>query len=434
MGTFILIKTGFSVRAMDDCQTLEECQALLEQYEQRIRYYESNIAQNQAEQTTLNNKIYALKQEVNKLEYQIKKSNLIINDLASQAQDTEQSIKDTSQEIEKLKERLATILRRIHEEDQKSFLEIFIINDNLSEFFESLFSLEGLLVENQEILNNVKELKTDLEDQEIVLNKEKQDWERMKKVQILQKMRSQEVRNEKERLLFETKGEEAEYQKLLQQNQARAQQIRQRIFSLIGISDAPTFGEAVEIAKYVESITGVRPAFLLAILRQESNIGQNVGQCYLKNPETGAGIVASTGQARDRVMKPTRDVSPFLQTCKEVGRDPYNTLVSCPMSFGYGGAMGPAQFIPSTWAIYKNRVSAITGKPADPWDIRDAFLAAGLYAKDAGAAAQTYNAEWRAAMVYFSGSTNPAYSFYGDSVMAITAQYERDIEQLEKYK
>jgi len=34
--------------------------------------------------------------------------------------------------------------------------------------------------------------------------------------------------------------------------------------------------------------------------------------------------------------------------------------------------MGPAQFIPSTWMGYKDKVAALTGKnPPNPWDIRD---------------------------------------------------------------
>ncbi len=188
------------------------------------------------------------------------------------------------------------------------------------------------------------------------------------------------------------------------------------------------------MAEHVESVTGVRPAFLLAILTQESNIGKNVGQCYLKNPTTGAGVVAYNNRPVSGVMKPTRDVQPFLKITQALGRDPYGTPVSCPMSYGYGGAMGPAQFIPSTWMIYKDRVKAITGKEADPWDIKDAFLASALYLSDYGAAKQTYDGEWRAAMIYFSGtSRRTAYNgwgFYGDSVMEITAGYETDIAAL----
>jgi len=193
------------------------------------------------------------------------------------------------------------------------------------------------------------------------------------------------------------------------------------------------FGEAYELAKYVEKITGVRPAFLLAVLTQESNIGKNVGQCFLKDPKTGQGIRVNTGEKVEKVMNPTRDVPHFLNITKELGRDPFNTLVSCPIPSvgGWGGAMGPAQFIPSTWIKYKNRVKQITGS-ADPWNIKDAFVAAALYLADYGAAKRTYEAEWKAAMIYFSGTTNPRYSFYGNSVMAIASRYEEDIKILEK--
>ena len=422
-----------------DCGTLEECQALLQEYEKEISQYEGNISKSQQEQKTLNNKIYLLKQKVYKLELEIKQSNIIIGDLEYQIGDTQESIVQTSQNIEGTKQRLAQVLRELYEQDQISSLEVLLAGNEISDFFEDVVALEELLNRNQEILQEIRGLKTDLEEQEVYLGEEKTDWEKMKQIQILQKQENQQVKQEQEWVLHETKGEEAEYQKLLAQTRAQAQKIRERIFTLIGVTEAPTFGQALEIAKYVENITGVRPALLLAVLTQESNIGKNVGQCYLKDRQTGAGIGANTGRTIQRVMKPMGlsgrkgDVDDFFAVCKELGRDPYNTLVSCPMSFGYGGAMGPAQFIPTTWAYYKNIVKSITGKPADPWDIQDAFLAAGVLLKDAGAAKQTYNAEWRAAMVYFSGGTNPKYSFYGNSVMAITQQYEQDIASLEKF-
>ncbi|GAI57979.1 unnamed protein product, partial [marine sediment metagenome] len=152
----------------------------------------------------------------------------------------------------------------------------------------------------------------------------------------------------------------------------------------------------------------------------------------------GDGVVAFNGRIIKKVMAPgppyskRNDVKYFKQVCQELGRDPYNTLVSCPMSYGWGGAMGPAQFIPTTWILYRDKVKAITGKAADPWNIKDAFLASALYLADYGAAQQTYNAEWRAAMIYFSGTTNIKYRFYGDSVMKIASQYEEDIKAIEK--
>ena len=97
--------------------------------------------------------------------------------------------------------------------------------------------------------------------------------------------------------------------------------------------------------------------------------------------------------------------------------------------------MGPAQFIPSTWALYKNRLAEIIGSAADPWNIRDAFFAAAVYLADVGATKKTYEYEWCAALSYFSGSCSLSnqvrYEFYGDSVMALAKQYEEDISKIQ---
>jgi len=85
------------------------------------------------------------------------------------------------------------------------------------------------------------------------------------------------------------------------------------LFPLAGISQKIEFGTALSYANDVNSKLGVDPAFLLAILTQESNLGANVGQCYLTNPDTGAGVGKNTGTPFANVMKPTRDVQPFLE-------------------------------------------------------------------------------------------------------------------------
>ena len=92
--------------------------------------------------------------------------------------------------------------------------------------------------------------------------------------------------------------------------------------------------------------------------------------------------------------------------------------------------MGPAQSMPTTWQLYKNEVARLTGhNPPNPWDPLDAFMAAALLLKDNGAAEGTYAAERRAALRYLAGGNwkKPAYSFYGDDVMALTSKYQEQI-------
>lgn len=414
----------------------EERQSLekeLKELEEKITQYQRDITKTEQEKKTLQNQIYSLRKRIEQLDLQIRQSNLMIKDLGFQIKDTEGSIEKTSFKIEDSKQKLANILRLIYEEDQKSLIEILLSEPKLSNFFDNLIALESLSSKNQELLEDIKALKSDLGEQKQSLSEEKGDTEKVAKIQALQKQESEAIKRDQEYFLKLT---EAQYQKYLKEKQEvekKAAEIRARIFELVGVPKAPTFGEALEIAKYAASLTGIRPAFLLAILQQESAIGRNVGQCYLVNPVTGEGVRVSTGGNAPKTMHPTRDVPPFLIITKELGRDPYKTLVSCPMSVGWGGAMGPAQFIPSTWVLYKDRLSAILGKAGDPWNIKDSFLASALYLSDYGAKTKTQDGEWKAAMIYFSGSTkNSAFYWYADNVLKIAAGFEKDIETIEK--
>ncbi len=433
---FFLISAYFVPIFFASAETLpsEERQALeeeLKKLETEISQYEADITKTQGEKNTLNNQISILKKQINKLNLQISQSNLMIKDLTLQVKDTESSIDQTSLKIIDSRSNLADILQSIREEDQKSIIEILVSEEKLSGFFDNLMNLEILNSETQKFLGEIKNLKTSLETQKQSLDDEKQDLENLVSITSLQKQESEATKKQKDSYLKLT---EAEYQASLKKKteaEKRAAEIKARIFELIGVPEAPTFGEAYDIAKYVNTVTGIRPALLLAVLTQESNIGKNVGQCYLKNISTGEGVVALSGKSSSRVMNPTRDVSYFLEITKALGRDPYNTPVSCPMSVGWGGAMGPAQFIPSTWANsksgYDEKVKAVTGKTADPWNIKDAFLAAGLYLKDLG----VMENEFRAVMRYFSGNSWSKWEeFYGNSVLSIAKQYEEDIKQM----
>jgi len=434
---FLIIVFAFSILlfSFSLAQTPEQERETLEQelktLEEKISQYEKNIQGVQKEKKTLQNQITILQNKIKSLNLQISQGNLMIKSLGVQIQTTEGEIEKTKSQIDQTRLKLKEALRVLYQESQKGDLEIFLSSDTLSDFFSHLANLETLNSKVSQSLSSIESLKTYLENEKNNLDKEKDDLQKIVGVQLLQKQAGLNSKKQQEVILEETKGKETLYQQYLEETQKKAAEIRSRIFELIGVAQAPTFGQAYEIAKTISKTTGIRPAFLLAVITQESNLGKNVGQCNCtscKHPEI----------SWKEIMKESRDWKPFLEIAKELGKDPNNTPVSCPLYLngkrvGYGGAMGPAQFIPSTWLIYKPKIEAITGKvPADPWNISDAFLAAALYLKDYGAASQTYNSEWRAAMIYFAGSTKSQYRFYGDSVMSIAKSLEDDISAIEK--
>jgi len=429
--------SGGIVRAEEtgECTTKESCQALLEKYEELAKQYDNDIQRTAGEKKTLQNQIYALKQKTESLAVQIKQSTAMIGDFSLQINDTESSIVETGNKISSAQANLAAIIREIDESEQMPLVQNLFAEAKLSDFFDNLVYLENLNDKSNQILQDIKGLKISLEDQKSGLETEKGSLEKATELKQLQKQAHEQTTSEYNKTLAVKSAELAqttEAKKLTAQVIAK---IKARLFALAGVSDtdAPNFEQAYAYAKTAAAQTGVRPAFILAILTQESNVGKNVGQCYLQNDTTGAGININTGGYVANVMKPTRDVAPFLTITAALGKDSHATRVSCPMSFGYGGAMGPGQFIPSTWNLYSSRLMALLGRPGNPWNISDAFLATALYVSDYGATAQTYDGEWRAAMIYFAGTVNIKYRFYGDNVMAITQGYADDIAAIEGY-
>jgi hypothetical protein len=165
-------------------------------------------------------------------------------------------------------------------------------------------------------------------------------------------------------------------------------------------------------------------------------------------------------------MAPNRDQPVFVYIMQALGFDPDKMPVSRKPSYGWGGAMGPGQFIPSTWVCFggfvnqngnscsppsgsglafwqgpwqyvasKDRIRKLlgAGEPSNPWNPQVAIMATAMLMADNGASAQTPRAERLAALRYFAGWThanNPAYAFYGDGVMQFAAQFQQDINEL----
>jgi peptidoglycan hydrolase CwlO-like protein len=408
----------------------ESLESELKQILKEIEVYRAEINRLSKQKRTLEQEIQYLNAQIRKTELEIQAIKYEINVLNKRINDTKKAIEEAEKKISSSKQNLTKTLRTYYQLSQKSFIEVVLAEQSLSDYFSNIVYLNKLQNSINEQIDELKKLKQNLDYQKQKLEDAMEEQENLLKIADMKKNELANLQQEKNELLGITKGQEKKYKQLLTEKEKRAAEIRAQLFRLAGGVAPINFGEALKYAELVSKLTGVRPAFLLAVLKQESDLGRNVGQCYLTDPETGAGINIKTGQRIERVMNPNRDVPVFLELTKKLGLDPYNTPVSCPMSFGWGGAMGPAQFIPSTWKAYEDKIAKLVGETPNPWNIYHAFVAAGVKLAQSGANKQTYEAEWRAAMIYFAGSnwSNPAYRFYGDSVMSIAEKFEQDIK------
>ena len=427
---------SFAQNSDDNLASLERREDLriqMQGIQGEIETYKAEIKNKKSEEKTLSREVGILQSQIRKTELQLQQTTLAIRSAGLSMEANNIKISEFSEKIDLEKLVIGEIMRAIHEEDSRDIVELIMSSGDFSEFFNHQKFLEDIQASLHKSLQNIKQSKANIEKKQSELEEERESQNKLRVLQEIQKDDVSARKSQTNNLLNLTRGQKKEFEQALNLRERDIEQIRNQLFLLEGVGISMPLHKAYEIAKAASDFTGIRPAFLLAILKQESSWGKNVGQCFLINPETGAGKGKNTGNIYPRTMKPTRDVQPFLQITKELGRDPYNTLVSCPASYGYGGAMGPAQFIPSTWMGYKDRLTELLGRIPDPWDINDAFTASAIKLANGGANGQTYDTEWKAAMLYYAGSrwNRPAFSFYGDSVMEIAAAIQEEINAIE---
>ena len=425
------------VFALTQQEQRAEWQTELDQLNLDIAKNQAILDSTKANTATLQQAAAVLNAKIAQDKLLIKKKNIAIAQLDSDIADKNAHITSLEQQISDGHDSMAQLLRKTNQIDEYSLAEVVLANKNISDFFSDVDTFQSVNRSLQNLFAQIR-AKKDLTEKEKTALQIQQNKETDIKVatQIEQK---QVQANEKQQqyLISLNKTKEKTYAQVLADQQVQAAKIRAALFNLRDTS-AITFGDALKFAQDASQKTGIRPAFLLAIITQESNLGANVGACVVSDLSTGDGSGKNTGTLFQQVMKAPRDTIPFQNIASRLGMDWHTTAVSCPLgvrytpSRGYGGGMGPSQFIPSTWELFKDQVGSklgLSGDSLDPWNPRDAFMATALYMSELGADASSYTAERNAACKYYSGSScsssrRPPNLSYGNSVMTIAANIQ----------
>ena len=423
--------------------TDQEKAALRAEYDQleaEIAQWQQVIDETQKKKASLQGDVTELNAQISKAQAQIKQLNGTITQLAGQINDKSAEITALENRISAGEDSLGKLLREMNQTETQSLVVMALSSDNLSDFFSDVTDISAIDKQLQDLFTQLQADRDQTQEEKDSLTDQKNQVADAEHSVEVQKQEVAQTQAQKQELLTETTQQEKSYAQVLADRQAKAEAIRSALFDLRD-TQGISFGTALQYAQAASAKTNVRPAFILAILSQESDLGKNIGSCLVTNIDTGDGAGKNTGTAYQKVMKAPRDTVPFQTITQSVGLDWSTTPVSCPLGYtytasrGYGGAMGPSQFIPSTWQLYAPRIEAATGiTTANPWDPRDAIMATALYLADLGADAQTYTAERNAACKYYSGRScdtkSPPNASYGNSVVAKADTYQQNIDYL----
>jgi peptidoglycan hydrolase CwlO-like protein len=433
----------FSVSAETEAERRSRLEAELQNVERQILTQQRLVEDKQEERQSLERDISIIESEIRKAQLGIQARAVAIEQLTDQIGEKEVVLDILAEKLNKQQDSLADLVRKSALLDEYSLVEVMLSKQSFSEFFTDVAVFQSIKESLNESLAILHGIRRDTVEQKLALEGKQETEAEMKRIQELEKQEIERKEREKEQILTVTKGEEDAYQSLLESQRKTAAELKNALFQLLGGGGGIPFPEAVRLAKYASGVTGVDSALILAILEQETNLGSNLGSCVF------------TDSTSDRpVMHPDRDEPVFLAIAESLGFDPYTRTVSCPLirngtRVGWGGAMGPSQFIPSTWAIYGGMVNVGNGwvydqssdairringssGPSNPFNNQDAFIATALLMRDNGANG-SYSGDRRAALRYYAGwggATNPANAFYGDQVMNRKSRLAQEIQIL----
>lgn len=185
------------------------------------------------------NEAFSLQNQINLLNTQIAKTKIDIKTKEQEIELTKLDIKEIQNKIERLKadlarqkEYISQILRVIYQNDETSYLEILLMNDSLSEFFNQAAYIENL---HTGLHKKLIELKADKENLDAELLSEEEKKEKLEEQkQSLEEihLRLSEQEQVKDELLTQTQNSERKFQSMLGELKEEQEDINGEIVSL----------------------------------------------------------------------------------------------------------------------------------------------------------------------------------------------------------
>lgn len=188
----------------------------IKQLEETIGIYKKNISQKQTEAVSLKNQLSILENKIKQTEAEIKMIQLKIDETKLEIEALQLSIEDKEKAMDRQKVIISQIIRNIHANDQKNYLEILLTNDTFADFFNQVQYLESVYVDLGRSVKNLRVTAEDLADKKSQVEAKKKIYEEQKFALENKKLDFKEQSGDKQDLLAETRASEMKYQTLLE--------------------------------------------------------------------------------------------------------------------------------------------------------------------------------------------------------------------------
>ena len=198
--------------------------------EEEMRQYKGSIEGAQLLAKTLNAQIAKLNAEIKALNTQIVLTSKKISKKELEIQQLAYEIKNTETAMIERQKAIKGILISLNQSEENTAFESFLKFWTISDFFTELENIEVLNGKIRENFDKLAGLKIELESKKGSAEVANKDLQNLKNDLVDQKLIQEQGKTEKKSILKATKNQEAEYQKLLKDRQAKKEAFEMELF------------------------------------------------------------------------------------------------------------------------------------------------------------------------------------------------------------
>lgn len=263
----------------------------IKELEEQAAQYREDLKSTQAQKNTFQNQLAIIESRIKKLRNDIYITNAKIDNASLKIEELFLNIGEKENEIDKKKDSIAAIIQTLYEYDQESLIEIILIKDSFSDFLNQVRYLELLQENVHKDLIALQELKRGLEQEQTEVEHQRGQLYALNNQLYSQKQIVDSEKNEKDYLLVKTKGEEKQYQSLLDEVLKQQQEIQQDIYEL-----EDKLRMTVDPSALPEARPGVLSWPLDGILTQNYGITPYSQRLYASGFHNGIDVASSYGE------------------------------------------------------------------------------------------------------------------------------------------
>lgn len=207
----------------------------ISELQEKSRQLEAEISANKKKAASLHAHAGTLQGRIDELNGDIATANRQIELLSVKIRALGLKLEQANKDLEKQKELLRVSMRALYKRAGPSTVELLVASDSFSEFINDQEYLERLKTSIQDSAEKVVQLKAQIE-------AEKAEQEELKQEQEGQRNVLASKRQEQQRLLNETRGEEARYKSIIAQQQKELEAAEERLTRLLYSGNVVSLG------------------------------------------------------------------------------------------------------------------------------------------------------------------------------------------------